>query len=341
MELLNELLELPCVCGFEQPGNKKLLSYLDLICDKSGTDALGNVYGIISAVEKDAPTVLLCAHYDIIGLIVTDICDNGFVKFSGLGGIDERILPGQEVIIHGKEDVFGVIGLRPPHILSADEMKSTEKTDKLSIDTAYSKEKLESLIKIGTPVSFKNSLVEMGENICSRGLDNRAGCWAVLRAGEALSKEKLNTNVILLFTSSEELGRTGAKAAASRFSADVAVIVDATFGKSPDCPPYSSNPLGNGPVLCKGPVLNRYYVNQIEAVAKNKNIPYSVEVESGDPGTDAFVLETYSGGTPCVMVSYPLRYMHTTAEIINSRDLENTSLLLQEFVLGFEEVEYA
>ena len=327
MELLKELLNLKCPAGFEKRGNAPLKKIAEKFCHNVWEDSFGNVYARVNPEIKGAPTVLVCAHFDSIGLIVTEIKDNGFLKFNGLGGIDPRVLPGTEVTVLGKEDIYGVIGIRPVHILKQEEMKKSESEETLTIDTSVNSEELRTLVRVGTPIVFKNKPLINKDYVSANYLDNRAGVYTALKVAEKVKGE--DVNVILLFTASEELGRKGA--AAATVNADVAVIVDATFGKCPYCTKAEAKELGTGPVLCKGPVLSRKYTALLESVAKENGISYTVEAEGGDPGTDAFVYETASGGTPSVMVSYPLKYMHTGIETVNISDLENCSELISCF----------
>ncbi len=341
MELLRELVNLNCISGFEYLDSGYLAYILDGLCDSTETDGMGNIIGYISANIPDSPTVMLTAHYDMIGLIVTEIKEEGYVKFAAVGGIDERILPGQEVTLHGKESIYGIIGIRPPHILTAEDMKKAETVETLAIDTGLSTEELKKIIKVGTPVSFKGKLRPLGKNEVTAGaLDNRAGCYAILRAVEGI-KDRLKVNLKIMFTTGEETGRSGAKTGVNAGSPDLAVVVDGTFGKTPELDASNSNKMGAGPVICKGPSLNRAYVKQILAVAENYQIPYQVEVESGDTGTDAFVIETAGCGIPCLLVSIPLKYMHTTVETADISDIENTAELIEKFLKDFSEVEYA
>lgn len=341
MELLKEIVELPCVSGFEKNANGKLVYFLSNLCDRVNTDALGNIFGFVNAAEQNAPTVMLCAHYDEIGLIVTEICEKGFVKFGTVGGVDERILPGAEVILHGMEDIYGIIGIRPPHILTPEEQKVPEAAETLVIDTGMSKEKLEEIIKIGTSVSFKKTFRKMQGSVSAGALDNRVGVYSLLRFAESVEREKMKANVVIMLSVSEELNRGGAKTGAYKINPDMTVVVDATFAKTPECDAYSANEFGGGPVICKGPSLNRFYTAQLVSVAEKKKIPYQVEVEGADTGTDAFVMETAREGIPCTLVSYPLKYMHTGIETADEGDIAKLITLLQEFVYGFSEVQYA
>lgn len=333
MEFLEKLLNFSCVSGLEKQGNDELKYYMDNLFDEVKEDALGNLTGYLYSKKDDAPTVMLCAHYDTIGLIVSEIKEDGYVKFVPVGGVDDRVLPGSEVIIHGRENIYGLIGIRPPHVLTKEDMQKPETCKDLAIDTGLDREKLETIIKIGTPVTFRQRIRELGENISAGCLDDRAGCWAVLRAAEKLKNKDLMINVCVMLSGGEELGRKGARTGGFNVSPDLAVVVDATFGKTPECAPFSASKPGEGPVLCKGPVLSRKYTKELEKVAKNKEIPYQVEVEASDPGTDATVIEISGGGVPCVMVSFPLKYMHTGIETVNSRDMENLVDLLTEYVL--------
>lgn len=330
MELLKELISLKCPAGFEKRGSAHLKKIAEKFCHSVWEDSFGNVYARVNPENKSAPTVLICAHYDSIGLIVTGVTDKGFLKFDTLGGVDFRVLPGTEVTVLGKEDVYGVIGIRPVHILKQEEMKKSESPETLTIDTSINKGKLETLVRVGTPVIFKSEPWVMNRCVSANYLDNRAGVYVALKTAEKV--KETDANVVLLFSASEELGRKGA--AAATVNADVAIIVDATFGKCPYCSKAEAKELGSGPVLCKGPVLSRKYTALLENVAKQNGISYTVEAEGGDPGTDAFVFETASGGTPCVMVSYPLKYMHTGTETVNISDLENCSELISRFAKG-------
>ncbi len=333
MEFLEKLLKMPCVSGLEKQDNNELKYYMDNLFDQVCEDAMGNLTGYLYCENEDAPTVMLCAHYDSIGLIVSEITESGCVKFVPVGGVDDRVLPGSEVIIHGKEEVYGLIGIKPPHILTKEEQQKPEPCKSLAIDTGFDSEKLKALVKIGTPITFRQSIRELGENISAGVLDDRAGCWAVLRAAEKLKGESLSVNVCVMLTTGEELGRKGAGTGSFNVRPDLAVVVDATFGKTPECAPFSSSKPGDGPVICKGPVLSRKYTKELERVAKEKEIPYQVEVEAADTGTDATVIEIFGGGVPCVMASFPLKYMHTGIETVNSGDMENLVKLLVEYVL--------
>ncbi|MDP4119195.1 MAG: M20/M25/M40 family metallo-hydrolase [Bacillota bacterium] len=342
MELLKKLAGLNCISGFEYLDSGRLKYILDCLCDEVSEDSMGNLRGYIRCGDKNAPLIMLNAHYDMIGMIVSEIKENGFVRFDCVGGVDDRILPGQEVILHGTKDIYGIIGLRPIHILTNDELKKPETRKTLAIDTGMDSEKLREIIKIGTPVSLRGKVVSLGEDFVSApALDDRAGCHVVLRAVEGIKKENLKADICVMLSTGEELGRRGGSTGAYDVNPDMAVVVDATFGKTPESDAYNTSQMGEGPIICKGPSLSRAYVKQIIDIAEKYEIPYQVEVEGGDTGTDAFVIGTAGEGIPCVMVSFPLKYMHTGIETVSCTDLENATAILRRFILDFSEVEYA
>ena len=337
LELIEKLLNINSVSGFEKSANSELKNIVGDILGNVNEDACGNLTGIIPCGKNNAPTVMLTAHYDIIGLISKGIHENGFVSFAPTGGIDSRLLPGAEVVIHGKtKDFYGIIGLRPPHILTAEEMKKTESIEKLLIDTGVNNDELEKEVPFGSPISFRNTVRYFGGCVSASGLDNKLGCYAVLSAAKRLKNMPLNSNICVALTVSEETGRSGGKTAAYNINPDMALVIDATFAKTPECEGRTENEIGGGPVICKGPSLNRFYTDKLIKTAGSLNLPFQIEVEGGDNGTDAFVIETVKSGVPCALVSFPLKYMHSPVETASFEDTEKLITLITEFSANFE-----
>lgn len=342
MELIKNLLDITCISGFEKSANSGLKKIIKDILGNVSEDSLGNLTGTLSCGNVNAPTVMLTAHYDIIGLMSKKIHENGFTSFVPIGGIDSRILPGAEVVIHGKtRDFYGIIGLRPPHILTTDEIKKTESIENLLIDTGVTNDELEKEVPFGSPISFKNETRFFGGCISAYGLDNRLGCYAVLSAMERLKSMRLNANISVTLTVSEETGRSGGKTAAYNINPDMAVVVDATFAKTPECNGRTENEIGGGPVICKGPSLNRFYTDKLIKTAETLNLPFQTEVEGGDNGTDAFLIETVKSGVPCALVSFPLKYMHSPVETASLSDIEKLISLITEFSANFERRDFS
>ena len=333
MELLKELCEITALSGFHHTGTEKLKEIFERYLTDCSVDPSGNVIGYLRCGKKDAPLIMLDAHLDTIGLIVKEILDDGFLSFATLGGFDPRVLPCQEVIIHGKEDVFGVIGAKPPHILSKEDMKKGIKLDDMVIDTGLSDEHLKELIKVGTPISVKTKHLPLGKDRFSGGgLDNRTGICVHLMAIEELKNLELNADICVVASHSEEIGRFGAKIAAERLNPDLAVVVDVTHGDTPDGDKSKTCVLGKCPSVCLGPKLNRHYTSLLRKAMEDSGIEYQTELETGDTGTNAWDIQVSSCGIPCVLLSVPLRYMHTTIETLSLSDLESSAKGIAAFI---------
>lgn len=333
MELLKELCNITALSGFHHQGTEKLKSIFERYLTDCSVDPSGNVIGYLRSGKKDAPLIMLDAHLDTIGLIVRDFPGGGFLSFTTLGGFDPRVLPCQEVIIHGKEDIYGVIGAKPPHILSKEDMKKGVKLDDLLIDTGLSEEKLREIVKVGTPISVKTKHTFLGgDKFSGGGLDDRAGICVHLLAIEKLKNLSLNADICVVASHSEEIGRFGAIIAADRLSPNLAVVVDVTHGDTPDGDKSKTCTLGKGPAVCLGPNLNRKYTTLLRKALEDNKIEYQTEVETGDTGTNAWDIQVSARGIPCVLLSVPLRYMHTTIETISLSDIEKTAEGIAEFI---------
>ncbi len=339
MELLRRICEIKGLSGFEYKGNGELKKIFEQYLDDVFIDPVGNVYGYVRCGKKDAPVIMLEAHFDTIGLMVKTIEKGGFVRVVSLGGVDSRILPGSEVFIDGKEEVFGIIGVKPPHILSAEEKEQGIKLDDILIDTGFADEELEKLVSVGDSIKIKTKHTLLGEDkFCGGGLDDRAGIYAILNAAISAKKENLSCDICVVAATTEEVSRMGAACAASRINPDVAVIVDVTHGTTPDGDKLRSSDLGKGAVIALGPNLDREKTDALINVLKSKEVPYQLEVEGEDTGTDAWVVQVTNEGVPCILVSIPLRYMHTLVEVLSLKDLENTSEIILEFIKMYGDV---
>lgn len=335
-EILRELVGYSAISGFENSFSLVLSEKLKNYCYDVQISASGCVIGKIPSANKNAKTILIEAHLDQIGLIVSEICENGFVKFAAVGGVDERILPTTEVYILGKEKVYGVIGAKPPHLLSKgkDDSDALKITD-MTIDTGMDSETLTRLVSIGDPILLRSSYTELLDgNVASAALDNRAGIAAIFSCLEQIKDHSCPYNVFVCFTTGEETGLHGAYTLPAIIRPDLAVVVDVTHGTTPDAPTSGTFALGSGTAICRGPNLHYEYTKSVISLAKEKSIPYEIEVASGHSGTNAWALQNLGGGIPCVLLSIPLRYMHTSVEVVNATDIDSTAKLLTEIVSG-------
>lgn len=334
--MLEELIQPDGISGCEDDISQYLSKRLGQYCKEVMVQKCGNVVGLLDDYNQNKKTILLEAHMDRIGLCVTKIEDGGFVRFKALGGVDERILPASEVVIRGSESIYGVIGAVPPHLADSGKKDSCLKLSDMVIDTGYTKEELQSKISVGDPILLKYEFCELLDGrVSSAALDNRAGIASIFACIDMLKGKELPVNVKIAFSVGEELGLNGARTLIDDVP-DLAVVIDVTHGKTLDNDELGIFSLGSGVDICRGPNLHYEITNKVIDLAKEYNIPYQVEVASASTGTNAWVIQISREGVPCVLLSIPLRYMHTTVETLDTEDINSVSRLLEKIVLGGE-----
>ena len=328
MELLKELCQFNAVSGNEQQFNKYLIDLFRKYCEVY-QDKMGNVIATLD--NKAEFTILVEAHSDEIGLMVKNITEKGFIEFVPVGGIDASIIIGKEVTVHGKNDLFGVIGAKPPHLMTEEEKKEKICFDKMFIDCGYDKETTDNLVSVGDFISFKGDFVKLNETcFSSKAIDNRMGIYVLYKVLEQLSKEKLNANIVFLCASQEELGCMGAKTAVKSINPDYAMVVDVTHGNSAYIDKFDGFDLGKGPAVGVGPNFSNKYNAKFVDFSKKYNC--QTEVCSGHSGTDAWPIQISNQGVPCSLISVPIRHMHTQAELCDFDDILTTIKVISDFI---------
>ena len=287
--------------------------------------------GVIGLLDKGKEnTLMLAAHIDEVGFVVTNVLEGGFVKVSNVGGIDKRILPAVPVIIHGKEKVSAVFASTPPHLGSGDPQEVTD----ILLDTGILKG-LEDKISVGDFVSFDSKCINLlGNRICGKSFDDRSAVAVLIEIASRIYDKECPFNVVFCLTDQEELGIRGAKTASFALSCDQAIALDVTFGNAPDVPDSHLKRLGGGVMIGVSPILNRAVTNHLVDLAKENNIPYNLEIMSGTTGTDADSITISKDGIPTGLISIPLRNMHTPCEIVDLADIESTCDLLEAYILS-------
>lgn len=294
-------------------------------------DALGNVRG---ELDGEGTHILLDAHIDQIGMIVTSIDDGGFLKVEKCGGMDMRILAAHEVNVWGRYPIFGVVTSTPPHLSKKEDNTKAKDFDEIAIDIGMTKEKASEFVRLGDRVTLKGSSKRLlGNRFCSPALDDRAGVAVILRCLEMLKGKKHNCQISVLFSAQEETGGSGAKVGGFSAGAEESIAVDVSFAMAPDMQREKCGDLGKGPMLGISPVLDHEMGKKLEKIAKAKDIPYQLEVMGGKTGTNADEIQTSGNGTKTALLSIPLRNMHTAVEIIDLEDVENTARLMAEYIL--------
>ncbi len=332
MNLKEQILTLTGISGIsggEFPVRQYLEERLQKLNMNPEVDENGNLFGTLRCKQKNAKTILLEAHMDRIGFMVSGIENDGSLRFVTVGGVDERILPGLEVLVEGKELCPGVVVLK-----ETKEKDKNPKCQNFRIETGWNQEETEKRISVGDFIGMVSDSVELlGEKLSGGAMDNRAGIGAVLCCLEQLQGKELPYHLQVLFSTGEETGLQGAYTA--NLSADAAIVIDVTHGMTPDTKEeVGVFPLGSGAVICRGPNLHYDYTKQLLALAKERGIPYAIEVAAGSSGTTAWAIQTANGGIPCMLVSIPLRYMHTNLETLAVSDVQAVSELLVSAVMG-------
>lgn len=315
--------------------SKVAVQYLSAYTDDIRIDALGNVLGFLSTEKNDAPTVLLEAHIDEIGFIVSHIDEQGFVHLSACGGIDNRTVGAAEVVLLTQPPLHGVFCSTPPHLAKAEE-PLPELADR-GVDVGLTYEEACEKIPLGTRAVFRPHFDELlGDRICSKALDDRAGVAAVLGTLDAVKGNTLPVNVAVSFCVQEELGTRGAGPAAFQIKPDAALAVDVSFAHTPDADKSQCGALDKGVMLGVSPTLNRQMSSTLYALAEEHTIPVQHEIMGATTGTDADRIGITGEGIPCALLSIPLRYMHTPVEVVSLGDIEAVSRLMAAFILQGE-----
>jgi putative aminopeptidase FrvX len=331
LQLLESLCTAHGVSGSEHAAAEVAMNALKPYAESVWSDDYANVYAHIRSAKEGEPTLLLEAHLDEIGLVVTGITADGFLKVAACGGIDRRLLLAQEVLVLGKEPISGIVSTIPPHLSDGGEDKAPEVSD-ISIDIGCTKEEAEQLVEPGDVVVFPSGFHVLSETrVSSKALDDRSGCAAILIALERLKDAKLSCGLDVLFSVQEEVGLRGAKMGGWNCHPDCAISVDVSFATTPDAKPYTTFPLGEGALIGRSPFLSKSVTNRLIELAKEEQIPYHLEVMGGSTGTNADALQVIRGGVSAGLVSIPQRYMHTPVEMIDLRDLDAVANLLAAY----------
>ena len=316
--------------GNESPAAELALLMLRAYCPDAEIIG-GNVIGTFGKKDESLPTLVLDAHIDQVGFVVTYITDEGFIKIGSIGGIDRRLLPAQPVIIHGKRDIKGVICSVPPHLTGGS--GSVLSFDDAAIDTGMTKAELEEIVSLGDSITFDVKCRDLlGTRMTGGALDDRCGVASILYALELLKGKELAYNVTVVFSVQEEVGERGAKTGAFNTAPDVALAVDVSFAYANGEDEEKCGYLGKGPMIGISPSLSREISDRLIEVSKQNDIPYQIEVMSGMTSTNADQYSVSRGGAKTCTVSIPLRNMHTPVEIIDVNDVELTAELLAAFI---------
>ena len=331
--LLKKLSEARGVSGYEAEVRGIVVEEFGRYADEVQTDKLGNVIALKRG-EGEGPRrrIMLAGHMDEIGLMVTKL-EKGFLHFTEVGGFDERTLLGQEVIVHGRKDLPGIIGSRPPHVLPPEEREKTIPMDKLFIDVGLREEELGRWVRVGDLATLRRQFTPLqGDLVAGKAFDDRTSVAAILICLEGLASVKHAWDVYAVATVQEEVGLRGAITSAYGLAPDVAIAIDVTFGNQPGVSEAETVKMGKGPAIAFGPNVHPKLHEALVEVAKELEIPYQVEPVPGGSGTDAWAIQVTREGIPTALLSIPVRYMHTSVETLSLKDVERTGRLMAGFI---------
>lgn len=292
------------------------------------TDNSGNIIASMGGDKKKH--IMLDAHIDRIGLVVTYINENGFIKAEPVGGIDLRTLPGSAVMIHGRENVTGIVCTVPPHLSKGSEELSR---DKIWLDTGIPADKVSELISLGDTAVLRSDFRELlNGRISVSALDNRSGCAVLIKCAQLLSGKELSCRVSFVFSAQEETGELGAGTSAFTLAPDEAVAVDVGFACQDGVPPEKSGKLGCGAIISISPVLSKIVTDKLIEISKRLSMETDYEVCGGSTGTNADKIAASKGGVRTGCISIPCRNMHTPSETVYIGDMEKIAELLAIYV---------
>ncbi len=332
-KLIQELSNLSGVSGYEHNVSDYVSQLFGQYCDQVHTDPLGNVIALKKSTFPNAKKLMIEAHMDEIGLMVTDIDADGFISFAQVGGIDARILPANEVVVHGIEDIYGIVGAKPPHLMTAEDRDKTTPMDKLYIDTGYSREQLIKMVQPGDTVTFRNKTLMLKNNIIStKSQDDRTSVAVLVSVMKKLAGYLAHYDIYYCACVQEEVGLRGARTAAYGINPDMAIVIDVCHATTPDSSSDEAFDFECGAVLAKGPNIHPKLLDCVISVMDDVGIKYELEVEGGDTGTDAWAVQVSRCGIPTVLFSIPLRYMHTPVETVCAGDLSQIVNAICSFI---------
>lgn len=333
LNLIKELCLLPGVSSFEEPVRAYIRTKAEPWASSIRTDAMGNLIVFKKGRKATGNKLLLAAHMDEVGLIIRSITDEGYLKFSPVGGIDRRVLIGKRVRV-GEKGLPGIIGLKAYHLVSTEEEKNVPKLEEFYIDIgAKDQDEAEQLVNLGDCAVFDSDVVEFGDGfIKAKALDDRVGCAVMLE----LLKEDLPMDVTFAFTVQEEVGTRGAFAAAFSVTPEIALVLETTTAADlagmqehkKVCSP------GKGPVILymdNGSVADRALFEQMRGLAESNGIPWQTKHFLAG-GNDASAIQRTKTGVRTLVLSAAVRYLHAPATIAAIRDFDNILRLAQLFI---------
>ncbi len=339
-DLLAALCEVAGPSGREERVRELVRPELEAVCGQVVGDPLGGLTGVRAG--SGGPRIMLAAHMDEIGLMVTHIDDRGYLRFVPLGGWDARTLLGQRVMVHGREDLPGIVGTTPVHLLDESARQKAPKIEDLAVDTGLGAARVRELVRQGDVITRTRTLEDLGELVTGKSLDDRVGLFVMIEAMHAAAPSPAEVHASA--TVQEEVGLRGAKIVAARVRPDIAVAIDTCpADDGPGTPAQGpSTRLGHGTairVMDASAIGSPALVHLLVRLADERDIPYQFHV-SNKGGTDTQSLQLAGEGAIAGCVSIPTRYVHSSVEACHPRDIQSSIDLVTALIEHAHELSY-
>ncbi|GLR18089.1 M42 family metallopeptidase [Portibacter lacus] len=344
VSLLSKTCEIPGAPGYEDRIRNFVIEQVKDLVDEVTIDPMGNVL----AVKKGSgdKKVMVAAHMDEIAFITKYIDDEGFIRFHTLGGFDPKTLTAQRVIVHGKEDVIGVMGCKPIHVMTQEERKKMVGITEYFVDTGLPAEKVKEIVEIGSPITRERSLIEMGDCVNSKSIDNRVSVYILIEALKELKNKEIPYDLVAAFTVQEEVGLRGAITSSSGVNPDFGIALDTTiaFDLPGAKPEEKITSLGSGAaikILDGATICDHRMVSFLKKTANEHAIKWQPEILPAG-GTDTAGLQRSSpGGSIAGAISIPTRNLHQVIEMAHKGDIRNCIDLLVAALLEIEDYDWS
>lgn len=323
-ELIKQLSTLDGPSGYERDVLRFIESQIEPFVDKVWYNKVGTLIAQKSGAGKGKLGIF--AHADEIGYVIAKIEDGSFARIEMIGGVDPKVIFAQKVKIYTRNGVAkGIVGVLPPHLQKEEHRSKVPGFDRIFVDLSCSE--TGKYVSVGDICVVDAEPVEMNGKLCGKAMDNRAGCASLILAAELLKLVRNYQDVYFIFSSQEEVAGPGAVSTAYELKLDRAIVVDVTHGdvRMTNLPQIKT---GEGPVLCVGPVIDMEFQSKLREIAEKNNVKIQIEPAPGRSGTDTDDVQLTGSGIRTALISIPLMYMHTPVEILDPKDVEETSRLL-------------
>ncbi len=323
--LLKTISEASGVSGFEKEIRQLIINEIQTLVDSVSIDNMGNV----TAFRKgnSDKKLMIAAHMDEIGFLVSHIDDNGFVRFIPLGGFDPKTLTAQRVIIQGKENIIGVMGSKPIHVMEPEERKKPAEIKDFFIDTGLSKTELEKIIEVGNPIVRERECIQMGHCVNGKSLDNRVSVYVLIETLKTIKNQDLPCDLYAVFTVQEEVGIRGAQVAALEINPDFGIGLDTTIAYDvPGAQPHEMvTRLGKGiaiKLMDSSAIADYRMVRYMKSIAEKNKITYQTEILPAGGTDTAFIQRMNKSGAITGAISIPTRHIHQVVESVHNTDVD-------------------